>query len=134
MKNWTVIVFASLTGICLVEALTFAAEQKPSAPAAVVARYSETLTTPKGTTPAKVQVEIKDLHFVRDERGVKLPAAGFYIAQLKSGQIDTEIAGDKQHRRAGDFWTVPAGQIMTVHFPAHSQAAQIRTIAVGPGK
>jgi hypothetical protein len=134
MKNWTAVAIVSLTGALLAGVITFAADQKPPAPAAVVARYSEVFPAPKGTTPAQVRVEIKDWHFVRDERGIKLPAAGFYIAQLKSGQIDTEIAGNKEHRHVGDFWTVAAGQNMTVHFPAHSQAAQIRTIAVGPGK
>lgn len=111
---------------------TFAAEQKSGAPAAVVPHYSEVLTAPKGVSPAHVKVEIKDFYFVRNEQGVKVPATGFYIAQLKSGQIDTEIGGKKENRNAGDFWTVAAGQTMTVQFPAHSQAAQIRTIAVGP--
>jgi hypothetical protein len=122
----------AIAGALLTAAVAFSAEQKSGVPAATVPHYSEVLAAPKGVSPAHVKVEIKDLYFVRNEQGIKLPASGFYIAQLKSGQIDTEVAGNKEHRRAGDFWTVAVGQTMTVRFPAHSQAAQIRTIAVGP--
>src|SRR5579864_3994800 len=104
-----------LAGALLTAAVAFSAEQKSGVPAATVPHYSEVLATPKGVSPARVKVEIKDWYFVRNEQGVKLPGSGFYIAQLKSGQIDTEVAGNKEHRHAGDFWTVAAGQTMTVH-------------------
>ena len=133
MKNVTKIAVVSLASALVAGAITFAADQKVAAPAAVVPRYSEEVPAPAGTAPTRLRVEIKDWHFVRTEQGVKLPAIGFYIAHLKSGQIDTEVAGKKEHRLAGDFWTVAVGESMTISFPAHSQAAQIRTIAISPG-
>lgn len=133
MKNIYKLAIAGVALAMLAAALTFAADRKAPAPAAVVSRFSEALTAPKGVTPTQLRVEIKDWHFVRTAEGVKLPATGFYVAQLKSGQIDTEIAGKREHRVAGDFWPVPTGESVTVIFPAHSQAAQIRTIAISPG-
>jgi hypothetical protein len=126
---------ASLVGTLVAGVITCAAEQKTAGPAAEVLRYSEVVNVPPpaGTTPTRLRFEIKDWYFVRAEQGVKLPAAGFYIAQLKSGQIDTEIAGKREHRVAGDYWTVPVGTSMTVEFPPHGQAAQIHTVAITPG-
>ena len=132
MKSVSGIVIVSLASAILAGA--GAADQQFASPAAVVSRYAgvANVSSPAGTaTP--LRVEIKDWSLVRTARGVRIPAAGFYIAQLKSGQIDTEIAGKKEHRHAGDFWTVAVSESMIVTFPPHSQAAQLQTIAITPG-
>ncbi len=138
MKNVTAVAMGSVAGAALVGVVAFAAgqaDQKVSGPAAMVVRYAGVAEVPirAGTAPARLRVEMRDWHFVRTEQGVKLPIVGFYIAQLTSGEIDTEIDGKREHRVAGDFWTVPVGGSMTLSFPPHSQAAQIRTMAVAPG-
>jgi hypothetical protein len=146
MKNATgmrthllvLIVCTAIVGVASVmvaAAIADATDQKPAAPAAVVSRYSGVLSVaaPTGAAARPLRVEIKDWQMVRTPQGVQVPAAGFYIAQLKSGEIDTEIAGKKEHRQAGDFWTVAAGESMTITFPPHSQSAQIQTVLITPG-
>src|SRR6266852_1409616 len=110
-------------------AIAHAADEKVAPPAAVVARYSGIANV--AATP--LTVEIKDWYFVRAPRDVRLQVLGFYIAQLRSGEIDTEIDGKKEHRRAGDFWTVAAGKSMTVRFPPRREAAHLQTITITPG-
>ena len=134
MKHVREVAIVSLASVLLAGAIIGAGKEQSAGPAAVVSRYSgiAKVKAPGRTTPTPLRVEIKDLHFVRTPQGVRLPAAGFYIAQLTSGRIDTEIGGKQEHRRAGDFWTVAAGESMTVNFPPHSQSAQIQTIAITP--
>jgi hypothetical protein len=116
-------------------AVAIATDQQFASPAAVVSRYAgvANVAARAGTAATPLRIEIKDWSLVRTPRGVRLPAAGFYIVQLKSGQIDTEIAGKKEHRHAGDFWTVAVSESMIVTFPPHSQAAQLQTITITPG-
>ena len=134
MKNLAEMALVSLASVFVAGAIAGAADEQFATPAAAVSRYSgvANVMSPAGTaTPLKV--EIKDWSLVRTPKGVRIPAAGFYIVQLKSGQIDTEIAGKKEHRLAGEIWTVAASESMTVSFPPHSQAAQLQTITITPG-
>ena len=135
MKSVSGVVIVSLASAILAGATASAADQQFASPAAVVSRYAgvANVAAPAGTAAKPLRVEIKDWSLVRTPRGVRLPAAGFYIVQLKSGQIDTEIAGKKEHRHAGDFWTVAVSESMIVTFPPHSQAAQLQTITLTPG-
>jgi len=135
MKHVRGIAIVSLASALVAGALAGAADQHFGSPAAMVSRYAgvANVAAPGGTAATRLKVEIKDWSLVRTPEGVRLPATGFYIVQLKSGGIDTEIAGKKERRHAGEFWTVAAGESMTVSFPPHSQAAQLQTIAVSPG-
>jgi hypothetical protein len=134
MKNVVEIAIMSLTSVLVAGAIAGAADQQFAAPAAMVSRYAgvANVASPTGTATL-LRVEIKDWSLVRTPKGVRIPAAGFYIVQLKSGRIDTEIAGKKEHRHAGELWTVAASESMTVSFPPHSQAAQLQTITITPG-
>jgi hypothetical protein len=135
MQRVTEIAIVSLAIVLVAGAITGAGDQPSAKPAAVVSRYSGVVNVAlrAGAAATPMRVEIKDWHFVRTPQGVRLPITGFYIVQLTSGDIDTEIAGKKERHRAGDFWTVAAGETMTVSFPQHSEAAQIKTIAITPG-
>ncbi len=134
MKHRREVAIVSLASVLLAGAIMAATKEKSAGPAAVVARYSgiAKVKAPGRTAATPLRVEIKQWHFVRTPQSVRLPAAGFYIAQLTSGRVDIEIAGSKEHHRAGDFWTVAAGESMTISFPPHSQAAQIETVAITP--
>jgi hypothetical protein len=135
MKSVSEIVIVSLASAILAGATASAADHQFASAAAVVSRYAgvANVGAPAGTAAKPLRVEIKDWSLVRTPKGVRIPAAGFYIVQLKSGQIDTEIAGKKEHRHAGDFWTVAVSESMIVTFPPHSQAAQLQTITLTPG-
>ena len=135
MKHRTHILIAGLLSGLMGATVVTAADQKAGAPSGTVSRYSGVANVPghAGAAATAVRVEIKDLALVRNEQGIQIPATGFYIVQLKSGRVDTEIAGKKEQRHAGDFWTVAAGEPMKVIFPPHSQSAQLQTVAITPG-
>jgi hypothetical protein len=123
-----------MAGVIAAGANIQAAAQTIGAPAAPVSRYHgvANLVGPAGaTTP--LRVEVKDWNFVAGPQTSQVPPQGFYIAQLRSGRIITEIAGKSEKRRAGDFWTVEAGHAMTITFQPHGEAAELRTIEITPG-
>jgi hypothetical protein len=102
-------------------------------PEVSVTRFSYIAKVPAAPgTAATMRVEVKDWGLGASPKGLQIPPRGFYIAQLRSGRILTRIAGKLEKREAGDFWTVQAGQIMTISFPPHCEGAQLRTIAVNP--
>jgi hypothetical protein len=80
-----------------------------------------------------VRIEIKEWHFVRKQQASQIAAQGFYIAQLRSGRIITQMGGKSETRQAGDFWAVNAGESMRVTLPQHSQSAQLQTVGITPG-
>jgi hypothetical protein len=135
MKHVREVAIVSWASVLLAGTIMGATKEPAAGPAAVVSRYSgiARVKAPGSAAATPLRVEIKDWHFVRTPQGVRLPVAGFYIAQLTSGQIDTEIAGKQERRHPGDFWTVADGESMSVSFPPRSQSAQIKTIAINPG-
>jgi hypothetical protein len=128
-------VIISLAGIVAAGAIALAAEERMAAPKSATSRFSglAMVKAPAAKAGTQFRVEIKDWQLIATEQAVKLPVAGFYIAQLKSGTVDTEIAGKKERRNAGDFWTVAAGETMMISFPPHAESARIQVIAVAPG-
>jgi len=135
MKSRALRVMVSLAAIVAAGALALAADEHVAVPTSAISRYSGVAMVKAPATKAETQfrVEVKDWQLEATEQAVKLPVAGFYIAQLKSGKVDTEIAGKKEHRNAGDFWTVAAGETMTIRFPPHAESARIQVIAVAAG-
>jgi hypothetical protein len=133
MKHGLVTAVAVASALA-VAAMALASDEKFAAPQAIVSRFSGMVNVPlkAGAAPSPLKIEIKDLSVVRSAEAVILPAGGFYIVWLKSGKIDTEASGKKEHRQAGDFWAVAAGELVTITFPKHSQAAQLQTIAIAP--
>lgn len=100
--------------------------QRPSASVAAFPRFSGTAKV----NATSLRVDIKEWQLLRTEEGVRLPVTGFQLVQLISGKVDTEIAGKMEHRTAGDYWTVQAGESMTIRFPAHSQTAKLKIVAI----
>jgi hypothetical protein len=135
MKSTAGKVMVSLAGIVAAGVIALAAEEHVAAPTSATSRYSGVamVKAPDAKARTQFRVEVKDWQLEATEQAVKLPVAGFYIAQLKSGRIDTEIAGKKEHRNTGDFWTVAAGETMMISFPPHAESARIQVIAVASG-
>jgi len=110
-----------------------AAAQSADEPLRSVTRFSEMMSVPVAGGPAApLRVAIKDWNLVATPKPFEVPAQGFYIVQLRSGTVITEIAGKSERRKAGDFWTVAAGVAMGVTLAPHGEAAQLETIAVNP--
>ena len=135
MKSTTGRVMVSLTGIVLAGVIALSAEEYVAAPTRAISRYSGAamVKSPAANAGTQFRIEVKDWQLIATVQAVKLPVGGFYIAQLKSGKIDSEIAGKKEHRYAGDFWTVAEGETMTISFPPHAESARIQVIAVARG-
>lgn len=134
MKRTKPVVIVGVASAVLAAAVAGADDLRPGAPAAEVSRYSGLveMAARAGAAGTPLRVEVKDLSFVRGPQPARLAEGPFYVAQLNSGVIDTEVAGKKEHRSTGDFWTVPAGESMTVTFPPHRQAAQLRIVTMTP--
>ena len=115
-------------------AIAFAADQPSQEATRSVSRFSGVVTTaaaPSGNAP--MRGEVMDWYLARTPKGFQIPAQGFYLAQLRSGRVVTDIAGKSETRQAGDLWTVPAGVPMTVTIRRPGEGAQLQTIAINPG-
>jgi hypothetical protein len=134
MKRVPGIAIVSVASAMLAAPTAGVAEQKQDAPAVVVSRYSTEvdMAAPAGPARTPLRVEVKDLLFVKTPQEARLPEGPFYLAQLKSGEIQTEVAGKKELRLAGDIWTVAAGEPMIVSFRPHGQAGQLRIVTIAP--
>lgn len=98
-----------------------------------VTLFSNKVEMPAGGSVAAMQVEVKDWSVSKTPNGLQIPAQGFYVAQVLSGVVVTEIDGKSETRKPGDFWTVSAGAPMTVTLAPRKEQAQLRTIAINPG-
>jgi hypothetical protein len=50
------------------------------------------------------------------------------IVQLTGGELVTIIDGQRRERKSGEFWTVPAGEAMSIETGTDSAALQTVTI------
>jgi hypothetical protein len=119
--------------LAVLGAIAFAADQPSQEATRSVSRFSGVVTTAALGGNAPMRVEIMDWYLARTPQGFQIPAQGFYLAQLRSGRVVTDIAGKSETRQAGDLWTVPAGVPMTVTIRRPGEGAQLQTIAINPG-
>ena len=63
-----------------------------------------------------------------------VPNADFSVMELSAGHVFTTIAGDRQERVPGDFWTVDKGSTITFDNPEPQSAAVIRVTAFEEGR
>jgi hypothetical protein len=56
--------------------------------------------------------------------------SSFAVMELQAGHVVTTIAGDRQERVPGDFWTVAKGANITFENPHPNAAAIIRVTSV----
>jgi hypothetical protein len=121
------------------------AQAPPTAPApertianGVVAatRYSEVVEIPKATGPAsRLEVQLGSLRADVHSSERTVPAGGFYVADLRSGDVITVIGGQETRRHTGDVWSVGAGESMTVRSVERStQNALVRILMIRPAE
>jgi hypothetical protein len=60
---------------------------------------------------------------------LELPAKGTLLVQLRGGSLLTVIAGRRQQRKEGEFWTVPAGAAMGIETGDDSAIIQTTIIS-----
>jgi len=66
---------------------------------------------------------------IQNRQRITLPETGFRVVQLISGDLTTVIAGQRQQRKEGDFWTVPAGQDLVVETARDTVMLSVVSIA-----
>ena len=82
---------------------------------AVSMRYAERLDVPRATQPNEsVRVELGSWRLSDTAREITVPHQGFYIAELRNGDVVTVIDGQQQLRHTGELWAVQPGQSMIV--------------------
>ncbi len=131
MKRYKRYALGAMPFQILLALIGLAASPPPPAVPQNATRFSAVMSVPAAGAAAPVHVEVKNW-YVRAPKALQLSAQGFYIAELRSGTVVTEIAGKSEKRRAGDFWTVGAGVPMTVTIAPRGEAAQLQTIAINP--
>ena len=71
---------------------------------------SAPVTVPLRTVPARLVLR----YFAVGQGTAKdVPNSSFAVMELHAGHVFTTVAGDRQERVPGDFWTVPKGATIT---------------------
>lgn len=86
-----------------------------------------TLQTKEGK-PRKIHVVVRNWVIDNRQRIPQFPETGFVLVELRAGQVTTVIENQRQARKEGDFWTVPAGSSMSVE--TGTESAVLQTLAV----
>lgn len=104
-------------------------ESEPSVE--VSTRITETMVVPTRTgTPVSFRVTLKEWHLAGHERNFTITEQGFYIAQLRWGEISTQIGEKSEIRHPGDFWVVQERTSMVIRMKAPREDALIQTFSV----
>jgi|SRR5947209_12924719 len=74
------------------------------------------------------RVVIRNWFMPKGLRVPRFPEEGFMIVQLQSGRLTTIIDGQRQERKSGEFWFVPAGSVMSIE--TARTAASLETMAM----
>ncbi|HYT68949.1 MAG TPA: hypothetical protein VEL51_21170 [Vicinamibacterales bacterium] len=92
---------------------------------------SAPMTVPLRTVPGQIVLR----NFVVG-RGTAKDVANpeFSVMELRAGHVFTTIAGDRQERVPGDFWTVDKGATITFENPEPHSAAVIRVTSFGTNR
>lgn len=80
---------------------------------------------------ADVRLEIRDL-ILGPGPARAVPTPGRALMELRGGSVVTTIDGQKQERRAGDFWVVAKGSALSLE--NLGAAAVIRSFTIVEGK
>jgi hypothetical protein len=64
-------------------------------------------------------------------RKFEVPASGYYVVTLVSGDVITETGGQQVTRHTGDSWAV-AGDAMSVELQGREEVALLEIFRVGP--
>lgn len=65
-------------------------------------------------------------------RRIEVPALGFYVATLVSGDVVTSIGGKETTRHTGNSWSVESGERMIVQLLGRSEDALFEVFKVQP--
>jgi hypothetical protein len=58
----------------------------------------------------------------------RFPVRGFAVVQLVAGPVVTEIKGQRTERQEEEFWTLPAGAVMSIE--TGNDSAVLQTVTV----
>jgi len=82
-------------------AASAAVAQPASEATRTVTLVSNKVEMPPGGSVAAMEVEVKDWSVSKAPNGLQIPAQGFYVAQLLSGVVTTDIKGKSERASRG---------------------------------
>jgi quercetin dioxygenase-like cupin family protein len=89
----------------------------------------------RGGTPrlADVRIQVDDWIINQRQKVDALPVqyGTLLIVQVRGGDVTTTINGQRQRRKEEEFWTVPAGTVMSLE--TGDDSVSIQTVAVSGG-
>jgi hypothetical protein len=77
------------------------------------------------TKPKRIQVH---QWIIEGMQEISIPVEGTMLIELKAGELTTIIAGTREERHEGEFWTAPKGDTMI--FETKDDSAVIETTIV----
>jgi hypothetical protein len=92
-------------------------------------RFTGDVTLPAAAQAESFRLSLGSLKLT-GARSFDVPAMGFYVASLITGDITTSISGQEATRHTGDSWSVDAGQAMIVRLQGRSESALLEIFKV----
>ena len=83
---------------------------------------------PREGTARRVRVVMRNWIIDNRRQISRFPEEGFLIVQLRAGKLTTTIEGKRAERTEDEFWTVPAGSVMSIE--TGNDSAIIQTVAI----
>jgi len=94
-----------------------------------IERFSGPVTVRARDGSARVvQVVVRNWIVDNRQKIARFPEEGPVIVQLTGGELVTIIGGQRQERKSGEFWTVPAGSTMSLE--TGNDSAALQTVAI----
>ena len=116
--------------VMVIASVALVRAQEAIAPFARTERFVGTLTLQK---PQREDVRVGLYQWIVRGRqkiaALELPVQGTTIVQLRAGKLTTVIDGQRQQRREGEFWTVPAGAALGIETDDDSAIIQTLTLS-----
>jgi hypothetical protein len=103
-------------------------------------QFTHVLLAPGIAASASVTIQLRTVplrmavrNYVVGQGSAKdIPNSSFAVMELQAGHIFTTVAGDRQERVPGDFWTVEKGGRITFENPHPNAAGVIRVTSFEP--
>ncbi len=118
--------------LALAPSAAIAQSASEATPTPTVTLFSNKVKMPAGGSVTAMKVELKDWPVSKALNGLQIPTQGFYVAQLLSGAVITDIQGNSVTRKPGGFWAAEAGSPMMVTLGPRKESTLLRTITLSP--
>ena len=118
-----------LSSVAMAQQANGPPERSDRARIVAATRFAGDVTLPTAAQAESFRLSLGSLTLT-GARSFEVPATGFYVASLVTGDITTSIRGQEATRHTGDSWSVDAAQSMTVQLQGRSESALLEIFKV----